>query len=73
MSVVYWDTMLFVYWFEENEKFSNRLHTIFEGMEHRGDRLITSAFAVAELLVGPKRQKKFELSDQIEDAMRTWP
>jgi uncharacterized protein len=71
MSVVYWDTMLFVYWFEENEAFADRLHTIFEGMERRGDKLITSAVAVAELLVGPQRQKRVELSDQIEEAIKS--
>jgi uncharacterized protein len=56
MSVVYWDTMLFVYWFEENAAYSDRISTILSGMAARGDRLVTSAFSVGELLVGPQKQ-----------------
>jgi predicted nucleic acid-binding protein len=55
MSLVYWDTMLFVYWLEDNAAYTERIERIFSGMEARGDQLVTSAFAVGEVLVGPHK------------------
>jgi predicted nucleic acid-binding protein len=62
--------MLFVYWFEDNPAYSERLQTIFTGMEKRGDILLTSAFAVAELLVGPQKQKNADLVTRIQEGMQ---
>ena len=70
MSLVYWDTMLFVYWFEGNESYVERLQQIFSGMETRGDRLVTSALAVAELLVGPQKRRDDEAAERIRDGMK---
>lgn len=53
MSLVYWDTMLFVYWFEDNPQYAERVGIILSGMAARGDRLLTSSFALGELLAGP--------------------
>jgi uncharacterized protein len=70
MSIVYWDTMLFVYWFEENAAYAERLNTIFLGMESRGDQLVTSTFAVGELLVGPKKQGDIEAVSRIREGLQ---
>jgi predicted nucleic acid-binding protein len=53
MSLVYWDTMLFVYWFEDNRQYAERVGVILSGMEARGDQLLTSTFTLGELLAGP--------------------
>ncbi|HEY2117005.1 MAG TPA: PIN domain-containing protein [Candidatus Angelobacter sp.] len=53
MSRIYWDTMLFVYWLENHPVHAKRVQHILSKMEERQDRLCTSAFTVAEVLVGP--------------------
>ncbi|HEV2990136.1 MAG TPA: PIN domain-containing protein [Candidatus Angelobacter sp.] len=53
MSLVYWDTMLFVYWLEGHSTYAKRVQHILSKMEARRDRLCTSVFTVAEVLVGP--------------------
>ena len=44
MSRIYWDTMLFIYWLENNPQFAKRVGAIRTRMEERGHQLITAAF-----------------------------
>ena len=69
MSLVYWDTMLFIYWLEENGRYVERIRTILDGMEARGDVLCTSAFTLGEVLTGPYKRNELELARRIGDAM----
>lgn len=69
MSVVYWDTMLFVYWFEENPIWVDRIEAIFASMETRGDRLVTGAFALGELLVGPKKAGDIDAAERMQSGL----
>lgn len=55
MSMIYWDTMIFVYWLEDHPVYAKRVRQILSKMEQRQDRLCTSAFTVGEVLVGPYR------------------
>jgi len=70
MSVIYWDTMLFVYWLEEHTDYAPRVRTILSRIEEREDVLCTSSFALAELLVGPYRSGNPELAEQIRAALQ---
>lgn len=70
MSLVYWDTMLFVYWFEEHPTYAERIRHILARMEQRKDALCTSSFAVAEVLVGPYKKKDQEAATRLRDAFR---
>ena len=65
MSRVYWDTMLFIYWLEDREPFSKSLASMYRRMQERGDTLVTSAFAIAELMVGPEKRGDVGLAAQI--------
>ena len=67
MSRIYWDTMLFVYWLEDHPQQAPKVKRIFEKMEKRSDVLCTSAFTVAELLVGPKKQGSHDVALRIKD------
>ena len=67
MSLIYWDTMLFVYWLEENPEYLPRVQAIHETMVKRGDRLCTSVFTVAEVLAGPRKRNQPEVVAQILD------
>lgn len=52
MSRIYWDTMLFIYWLEENPQFGKRVDAIWSRMRERNDQLITGALALGEVFAG---------------------
>ena len=52
MSLIYWDTMLFIYWLEANPSHVRQVEKIYNRMEERGDQLCTSVFTVGEVLTG---------------------
>ena len=66
MSLVYWDTMLFIYWLEDHKAYAPRVQAIFERLSQHGDTLCTSVFSVGEVLVGPYRQRQTELAAKIK-------
>jgi predicted nucleic acid-binding protein len=70
MSLVFWDTMLFIYWFEDHPKYAGRVRTIFERMEQRQDTLVTSAFTVGEVLVAPWRKGDQRIIEGIRSMFR---
>ena len=52
MSLVYWDTMLFIYWLEAHPQYGKQVERIHQRMSQRGDQLCTSVFTVGEILTG---------------------
>jgi predicted nucleic acid-binding protein len=70
MSLIYWDTMLFVYWIEEHPVHAERVKRILARMEERMDTLCTSSFAVAETLVGPYKSGEREMVERIREVFR---
>ena len=61
MSLVYWDSMLFIYQFDNHPDFAPAVERIVERMEARGDILCTSTFTVAEVLAGPWRDQAWDV------------
>ena len=55
MRRIYWDTMLYAYWLEGNNKLSQRVQQIHQTMLQRSDTLCGSLFVLGELLVGPAK------------------
>ena len=53
MSLVFWDTNLFVYWLQNHPEFGPQVGRIRERMIDRGDRLCTSTMTLGELLAAP--------------------
>jgi uncharacterized protein len=70
MSRIYWDTMLFVYWIEENPAYAKRMKQIVSRMQERRDQLCTSCFAVGEVLVGPHKMRATWLIEKIREILR---
>ncbi|MFZ0284202.1 MAG: PIN domain-containing protein [Terriglobales bacterium] len=70
MSRIYWDTMLFVYWIEENPRYIGRIHRLLEKMKLRGDRLHTSSFAVGETLTGFYKSGSFEIARKVREILQ---
>jgi uncharacterized protein len=65
MSRIYWDTMLFIYWLEDDPRYGDRVQQIFERMRKRQDQLCTSTFAVGETLVGFHKRGALETAARV--------
>ncbi|RXH57423.1 type II toxin-antitoxin system VapC family toxin [Granulicella sibirica] len=55
MRRIYWDTMIHVYWFENNDALGDRVQHILDVMLQRSDILCSSLFTLSELIVGPTK------------------
>ncbi|MBI4874980.1 MAG: PIN domain-containing protein [Acidobacteria bacterium] len=64
MSLVFWDTNLFIYWMEDHPRHAERVGEIRRRMTARGDRLCTSALTIGEILAGPFLRGQAELARQ---------
>jgi len=71
VSRIYWDTMLFIYWLENNPEFAKRIDAIHTRMQQRGDRLITGAFTLGEILAGPYRIGAVEVADESKRLLKS--
>ena len=70
MSRIYWDTMLFIYWLEENPQFGKRVDAIWSRMQERNDQLITGALALGEVFAGAyKRGASKERIQEVKAAL----
>lgn len=67
MSRVYWDTMLFIYWLEDNPAYARRVGEIYSRMKIRHDDLLTASFTFGELLAGIYRRGA---ADRAKEARR---
>ena len=71
MSRIFWDTNLFIYLLEDAGELSKRVVALRERMLERGDRLLTSALTLGEILVKPVEAKRDDLRTSYERALRS--
>lgn len=71
MSKIFFDTNVFIYLFEDYEPFSSMVDAIWRRMVQRGDKLVTSAMTLGELLVKPSKLGQSSLVEQYDRALRT--
>jgi uncharacterized protein len=69
MSRIYWDSMLFIYWLDDNPHFAKRVASIHARMVERQDELITSAVTVGEVLAGVYRKGPVSRVDEVRSAL----
>jgi predicted nucleic acid-binding protein len=69
MSRVFWDTNIFIYFFEHRGPLGMDARILRERMLARGDQLITSAMTVGEILVKPRERQNLELCKEYERAI----
>lgn len=55
MTAIFWDSNLFIYLFQKHPEFGPAVLGLWDRMRRRGDRLMTSAFTLGELLVHPQK------------------
>lgn len=70
MSLIYWDTNLFVYLMEYGPEYGPRIEQIRTRMRARRDTLCTSIFTLGELLVSCYKRNSRELAVEIRTAMQ---
>jgi predicted nucleic acid-binding protein len=71
MSRVFWDTNIFIYFFEDQGKLGKAARGLRERMLGRGDQLITSAMTLGEILIKPRELKDLDLCKEYERAITT--
>jgi uncharacterized protein len=69
MSRIYWDSMLFIYWLEDNPLFAKRVASIHSRMRERNDELITSAVTIGEVLAGAYRKCPAPRAEGVREAL----
>lgn len=65
MTLVFWDTMLFIYLLQGDSEFSDRVARLRRSSLERGDQICTSALALGEVLAGVYRDKTHEDADRV--------
>jgi predicted nucleic acid-binding protein len=71
LSRIFFDTNVFIYMFEGLEPYRTRMLEIRRRMLERGDRIVTSAMTLGELLVKPTKLGQASLIEQYDRAVRS--
>jgi predicted nucleic acid-binding protein len=71
MRRIFFDTNLFIYLFEGLEPHRRRMVEIRKRMVARGDRIVTSAMTLGEVLVKPTKLGQTSLIEQYDRAIRS--
>jgi uncharacterized protein len=69
VSLIFWDTMIFVYWIEQHSDFASRVDEIRRRMWERKDQLATSTLTIGEVLSGPYAKGDLELSRRYKELL----
>jgi predicted nucleic acid-binding protein len=69
LSKIFWDTNIFIYFFEDHGHQGKAARALRERMLKRGDQLMTSAMTVGEILVKPHERRDFRLCRRYEEAI----
>jgi predicted nucleic acid-binding protein len=70
VSLIYWDTMLFVYWIEAHPDYGPRTRQIRDKMLERGDSLCTSIFTIGEVLTGFYKRGARDQAIEVRDTLQ---
>jgi predicted nucleic acid-binding protein len=71
VSRVFWDTNVFIYFLEAQDKMGPVARALRETMLKWGDHLITSAMTLGEILVKPRQQGDLALSMKYESVLQS--
>jgi predicted nucleic acid-binding protein len=69
MSRIFWDSNLFIYLLEDYPEYSQAVADLRQKMLERGDRLLTSALTLGEILVKPSVLGDLALCQLYEDIL----
>ncbi len=66
MSRIFWDSNLFIYLFENNPQYAQKVEDLRRKMLERGDQLLTSTLTIGEVLVKPTSMGDYALCDHYQ-------
>jgi predicted nucleic acid-binding protein len=66
MSRIFWDSNLFIYLFENNQKYAQTVEDLWKKILERHDQLVTSTLTVGEVLDKPTAMGDFALCDRYQ-------
>lgn len=69
MSRIFWDTNLFIYFLEGNDRLSEATKRLRHSMLTRGDQLLTSAITLGEVLVKPLESRNHALCARYQEVI----
>jgi uncharacterized protein len=69
VSLIFWDTMIFVYWIEQHPQFGSRVDAIRRRMWERDDQLWTSTLTIGEVLSGPYAKGDLDLARRYKELL----
>jgi predicted nucleic acid-binding protein len=69
MTRVFWDSMLFIYLFQKEPKYWERVAYLRKQSMERGDQICTSHLALGEIMAGAYRDKDEKTAQVIRDGM----
>jgi len=70
---VAFDTMIFIYYFEGNNKYLSLLKRLFENVEKGKIKAFTTVVSLSEILVRPLSLGEISLADDYKNAINTFP
>jgi predicted nucleic acid-binding protein len=70
LSQIFFDTNLFIYLFEKTVPFGAAVRNLRSRMLERGDRLLTSAITVGEILVQPLEMGRHDIAEHYDRLFR---
>ncbi len=71
MRRIYWDTMLYIYWFENHARYAARIEEIYKTMRSRGDILCCSPLILGEVLAGPAATGDVDAGETLKSFFRS--
>jgi len=70
MSLVYWDTNLFIYLIQEHPQYYPLIERMATRLAERGDTICTSIFTRGEMLVGPIKNGDLAVQRAVRDYLQ---
>lgn len=71
MSVIFWDTNLFIYLIEEAPHLSSKVISFRKEMLDNQDQLVTSTLTLGEVLVRPYKEKRIDLVEHYTRTLKS--
>lgn len=72
-KIIAFDTMFFIYHFEGNGLYKDRVGKVLQELEHGTIKGVTSVISLSEILVGPLADNNIQLADEYKNLLNSFP